>query len=276
MIQQSKTDSTLNIKESLPEKNREECNMQGHWLLAKMGKRVLRPGGLLLTRKMLAALDIGKTDSVVEFAPGLGVTARMTLDRHPFSYTAIEQNEAAAEEVRKYLQETGYQCHTGSAENTGLADGCATVVYGEAMLTMHPDHKKREIVREAARILKQGGRYGIHEVGLIPDDIDSSLKKEIQKELSRSIHIGASPLTLHEWQQLLESEGLTVKTIETEPFHLLEPKRLITDEGFLGALKFAANLMRNTNARNIVLDMKNVFRKYKTHMNGMVMVALKP
>ena len=45
---------------------------QGHWVLAKLGKRVLRPGGLELTRKMLSALSIGEEDDVVEFAPGLG------------------------------------------------------------------------------------------------------------------------------------------------------------------------------------------------------------
>lgn len=33
---------------------------QGHWVLAKLGKRVLRPGGLELTRLMLDEMDINK------------------------------------------------------------------------------------------------------------------------------------------------------------------------------------------------------------------------
>lgn len=33
--------------------------MPGHWVLAQMGKRVLRPGGMELTRAMLEALAIG-------------------------------------------------------------------------------------------------------------------------------------------------------------------------------------------------------------------------
>lgn len=33
--------------------------MQGHWVLARAGKRVLRPGGLALTKLMLRALEIG-------------------------------------------------------------------------------------------------------------------------------------------------------------------------------------------------------------------------
>ena len=59
--------------------------MPGHWLLARMGKRVLRPGGVELTRQMLDALDIGASDDVVEFAPGLGLTARAALEREPRS-----------------------------------------------------------------------------------------------------------------------------------------------------------------------------------------------
>lgn len=33
-------------------------NMPGHWLLVRLGKRVLRPGGIELTCRMLAVLAI--------------------------------------------------------------------------------------------------------------------------------------------------------------------------------------------------------------------------
>jgi len=262
-------------KSVLPEEGMEACKMQGHWLLAKMGKRVLRPGGLELTRQMLMALRICARDHVVEFAPGLGVTARMTLEKNPASYTAIEKEEAAAAEVAKYLQGENYRCQQGVAEKTGLAPESTTVVYGEAMLTMHADRKKKEIIREAARILKPGGRYGIHEVAIIPDDADSYLQKEIRAELSRSIHIGASPATISHWRKLLEDEGFEVEHIITTPFHLLEPKRIIQDEGVGGALKFAGNLLRHAEARRIIFDMKKVFKKYRQNLNGVTMVAIK-
>ena len=53
--------------------------MPGHWLLARLGKRVLRPGGRQLTNRMIEALNIRPSDEVIEFAPGLGATARLTL-----------------------------------------------------------------------------------------------------------------------------------------------------------------------------------------------------
>ncbi len=53
----------------------EETRLQGHWLLAKMGKKVLRPGGLELTNSMLSAAKPSGEDRIVEFGPGLGKTA---------------------------------------------------------------------------------------------------------------------------------------------------------------------------------------------------------
>ena len=92
--------------------------MPGHWLLARMGKRVLRPGGLELTRQMLNALDIRASDDVVEFAPGLGVTARAALGRGPRSYIGIERDEDAARHVRRYLSGESRRCLVGRAEET--------------------------------------------------------------------------------------------------------------------------------------------------------------
>ncbi len=74
-------------------KHKKMDNTQGHWILAKMGKRVLRPGGLELTQKMIDHLDISHNDDVVEFAPGIGITAQITLDKKPHSYTGVELNE---------------------------------------------------------------------------------------------------------------------------------------------------------------------------------------
>lgn len=205
--------------------------MLGHWLLARLGKRVLRPGGLELTQRMLESLAIRSSDAVVEFAPGLGVTARLALNRRPASYTGIEGDEVAAARVRCLLAGPGQQCLVGSAGESWLPENSATVVYGEAMLTMQGAVQKHRIVQEAGRVLKPSGRYGIHELCLVPDDLDESIKQEIQHALSHAIHVGAMPLTSKEWRALLEAEGFEVQTEARRPMRLLEPDRLIHDEG---------------------------------------------
>ena len=69
--------------QALPAENVPAEKAPGHWILARLGKRVLRPGGLALTRKMMQALAIQPEDKVVEFAPGLGITAKMALKCKP-------------------------------------------------------------------------------------------------------------------------------------------------------------------------------------------------
>jgi SAM-dependent methyltransferase len=250
--------------------------MPGHWLLAKMGKRVLRPGGLELTRQLLADLEIGADDDVVEFAPGLGITATMTLLRRPRSYTAIERDRDAALAVERKLTETNQRCIVGTAEETGLPNHCATVVYGEAMLSMQMAAAKSKIIAEAARLLVPGGRYGIHELCLVPETVDEATRAAIQREMSGQIHVGVRPLTVGEWRQLIESAGLAVVRERTAPMHLLEPARLVRDEGLWRAIRFVWNVARNREARSRVLAMRSIFRKYQRHLSAVAIVAQKP
>ncbi|MEM7137998.1 MAG: methyltransferase domain-containing protein [Myxococcota bacterium] len=252
------------------------AKMPGHWLLARMGKRVLRPGGIELTREMLRALDIGPEDHVVELAPGLGATTRLTLDRQPASYTGIERDEAAAKNVKRLLTKPEYRCLTGSAADIGLADRIATAVYGEAMLTMQTATQKRAIVREAFRVLEPGGRYGIHELGLTPDETPDALKDEVKRDLSEAIRVGARPLTLSEWRDVLTAEGFKVEFESTAPMHLLEPRRLIQDEGPGGVARILFNVLRTPTARRRVLAMRRVFHLHRDVLCAVTLVARKP
>lgn len=249
--------------------------MPGHWLLARLGKRVLRPGGRLLTHRMIEALNIGPSDAVIEFAPGLGETARLTLGKKPSSYTAVERDRDAAARVQKFLRGPEQRCVVGLAEETGLPDFSSTVIYGEAMLSMQTPQQKSRIVREAYRLLKPGGRYGIHELCLIPDDLADSTKQEIQNDLTNVIHHGTRPLTIVEWKGILEAEGFSIQTQAQAPMHLLEPWRMIQDEGLFGALRFAFNVLCNREARRRVLGMRRVFRKNRDNLAAVVLVAQK-
>lgn len=262
-------------KTPMPGEDLQAEKMPGHWLLARLGKRVLRPGGRQLTCRMIEALNICPSDAVIEFAPGLGDTARLTLKRHPANYKAVERDKHAAALVQKFLQGPDQRCVVGLAENTGLPDASATVVYGEAMLSMQTAQRKGDIVREAYRLLKPRGRYGIHELCLIPSDLTETTKQKIQNELSTVIHHGVRPLTIAEWQGLLESTGFSVQAQAQAPMHLLEPWRLIHDEGVFGALRFAFNLLRNREARRRVLAMRRVFSKYRDHLAAVVFVGQK-
>lgn len=200
---------------------------------------------------------------------------RLVLDLHPASYTGVEENQVAADRIGSALTNARHTCLVGSASQTGLLDESATVVYGEAMLTMQGAAQKRQIVQEAARILKPGGRYGIHELCLVPDDLDDSMKEEIQHALSETLHAGARPLTVAEWHALLEARGLSVRSQVLRPMRLLKPARLIHDEGISGALRFAWNLCRDPKARQRVSAMRQIFARYRPHLSALMLVSIK-
>jgi len=248
---------------------------QGHWLLAKMGKKVLRPGGKELTLGLLEKLQVSTSDDVVEFAPGLGFTAAITLGKNPRSYTGVELNEEAAGILRKKIKGPKREIVIGNACCSPLSSGSADKVYGEAMLTMQADHRKAEIIREAHRLLRPGGLYGIHEIALTPDSMPAEAKKQVQHDLATTIKVNARPLTRAEWTAMLEAEGFAVECVMTNPMHLLETARIIDDEGFLRTLLITWNILVHGKARRRILEMRKVFRRYGPSMKAIAIVARK-
>lgn len=256
------------IEEKLNEK-------QGHWILAKVGKKVLRPGGRELTKVLMNNMNINPSDDVVEFAPGLGFTASLACAKKPKSYTGVDNNRQAAELARKNVNYDKMKIIVADASDTTLPNACATKVYGEAMLTMQPSEHKKAIIREAARLLKPGGYYGIHELGLQPDHISEEVKQSVYKDLSANIRVHARPLTVTEWSRLLQDEGFEIVKVDTNAMALLEPKRVLQDEGFFRMLKIIFNVITHSDLRSRILQMRRTFRKHKNDINAVAIVARK-
>ena len=187
----------------LPQHERDAESVAGHWLLARVGKKVLRPGGRELSEWMVNSAEIsGKR--VVEFAPGLGLTASLLLEEGPSSYTGVDSDADAVEVTRSAIGGRGDMV-VATAQETGLEKASADVVVGEAMLTMQGDSTKEKIVAEAARVLDTNGRYLVHELCLVPDDLADEIKTGIRRDLARSIRVNARPLTVAEWTGLFEA-----------------------------------------------------------------------
>lgn len=257
----------------LPFADRDVAHLPGHWLLARLGKRVLRPGGARLTSTLLADAGLPGSD-VVELAPGLGRTAAEIVAAGPASYTGVDQDPAAVELVREVVGSRG-QVRNADAEDTGLAAESYDVVVGEAMLTMQTDRGKEQIVTEARRLLRTGGRYAIHELALAPDTIDEDTKTEVRRALARSIKVNARPLTVAEWRELFEQNGFTVRSVNTAPMALLQTRRLLADEGLAGTLRLTRNVLQDKVALRRVLDMRATFRRYRKQMIAVALVAEK-
>src|SRR3546814_2998993 len=143
---------TATREADLPGHVLEASRMPGHWLLARLGKRVLRPGGVEITEQLLAATAIGSSDDVVEVAPGLGATTRRILAAGPASYTGVDRDPAAADLVATMLDGPHRRVAQASASRTGLPDQTVDVGLGEAYLKQQPDLAESRIDSAQARL----------------------------------------------------------------------------------------------------------------------------
>ncbi len=158
---------------------------------------------------------------------------------------------------------------------SGLPDAVADKVYGEAILTMHADHRKSEMIAEAHRILKTGGLYGIHELSLVEDDLSEKSYVLMKQELARVSHVNARPLTTPEWQILLEKQGFKVLSVSNSRMLLLEPRRMLAEEGVVNFIKIIFKLLTHPEERKRVLALRKTFTKYAKNLNAVAIVAQK-
>ena len=248
--------------------------MPGHWLLARMGKRVLRPGGKELTTKMISKLNVNPSSVVVEFAPGMGNTSRLIFSKNPKEYFGVDQSEEAVSNLNSITNNRAYRFVKRNILDSELYDDLATVVLGEAVLTMQTDIHKEKIIGEAYRILKKGGKYGIHEICLYPGNLDVKFKNKIRKDLSDAVHVNARPMTIPEWEKMFINAGFKIESVMTNPMHLLRPIRLIKDEGFR-VFKILFNVLTTPHALNRIKKMRGVFNRYEKNMKSISIVAIK-
>lgn len=262
--------------EHAPGAGLDPARMPAHWLLARLGKRVLRPGGRETTAWLLDEGAVSADDDVVELAPGMGATAALLLARRPRSYVGVERDPAAAAAAERAVQRSGHggaRIAVGDAASVPLGDGAASLVLGEAMLSMAPEAQKRRIVADAARVLRSGGRYLVHELAF---EGTEEARAAAERDMSQHIHVGVRIHDEAGWRALLTEAGLSVRKVRTGPMHLLEPGRVLSDEGLARAALFLFRLATEPRARARVLEVRRCFRRHAAGLRSIALVADKP
>lgn len=256
----------------VPGEHLNPATMPAHWLLARLGKKVMRPGGSELSDALLSGLAIGPGDDVVDLAPALGDTVRRVEAARPASFRGVERGRAEAERAQQ-LGGRRYECVVAEPDATGLPESCASVVYGEACLSLETDDTKRTILGEAARLLRSGGRLGLHELLLTPDDIATEDKRRIETDLTRTVRVRARPLTLAEWTALLEEAGFKVVQVHPAPLQLLAPGTLVRDEGWDGTLRLLGRTVRQPVVLRRVIDLWRTIHRERRNLGAVVIIA---
>lgn len=211
----------------------------------------------------------------VEFGPGVGKTAEILLAANPAQYRGVDVHDDPNNPLHEIIRAADdAQIVIADSKDTGLPSDSATLVVGEAMLTMQSDKDKLATMSEAHRLLRPGGRYAIHEMAFV-DQTPAAVMAEVNKTLSRTIKVGARPLTTAGWTGLLEQAGFEVVFSTQNKMALLEISRLIQDEGWLGLFRIAKNVAKNPAARKRILQMRSTFKANRKHLCAVGLVAVK-
>jgi len=135
------------------------------------------PGGLALTRRLAAALELRAGQRMVDVASGPGTTARLLAAEYGVTVDGVELSETAVEQARAATVRAGLsgkvRFHRGDAELLPFPDAIADAVVCECAFCTFPG--KAAAAAEFARVLRPGGRVGITDItvtgGGLPEEL---------------------------------------------------------------------------------------------------------
>lgn len=247
--------------------------MLGHTLLAKLGKRRLRPGGVRATNWLLSQIDLYQKH-LLEVACNIGTTSIEIASKYPVTIDAIDLDEIALDKAKKRVSskklEKQIKFIQGDATQLPFKEETYDVVLNEAMLTMLSDRQKEKAISEYHRVLKPKGILLTHDVCLLTED--SFLQKQIKQELSKVIYVNVRPKTIDEWK-LIFVNFKEVKVLSGY-MSLMDPYGMIKDEGLFTTIKIMSKGLFGQHRKQF-RQMFKVFRKYREHLGFVAIYSQK-
>lgn len=246
----------------------------GHQVLAQAGKKLLRPGGRAATEQLFASARFQPGDTVLELAASFGYSAIALAQKHQVKVTGIERNMESVAAAQANIAAAGVTDQVSVIEGDIFhLDRVASefdFVLAEAILTMQAASAKAKILAGVRDRLRPGGRFLSHEL------LVRNRATEIRQALSSVIRVNANPLTEIEWIQACETAGLEVQFHQMGTMGLLNPQQMLNDEGWLGTMKIAWNILVCPQLRDRILKMRQVFQDYQDDLGYIVLCAQRP
>lgn len=192
------------------------------------------PGGSDLTRRLADTLDLQPGERVLDVAAGIGTTALLLASERDVDVVGVDLGEAQVARASARSVDAGLdgrvRFEVGDAERLLADEATFDAVVCECAFCTFPD--KHTAAAELARVVRPGGRVGLTDVWLDPEQLDPELQS-----LAGRVACLADARPIDELQGILEHAGLTVTHIERHDQALLDTIEQVTTR--LRALRLA-------------------------------------
>jgi len=165
-----------------------------------------------------AVADLGDGDVVLDLGSGAGADALISAPRVAPSGKAIglDMTDQMLALARTNAAEAGVEnveFVKGYIEELPLGDGSVDVVISNCVINLSAD--KPRVLREAARVLRPGGRFAVSDV-IADRDMDDAMRADMQAWTG----CVAGALTRAEYEEYLRAAGFTgIEITETHRVH---------------------------------------------------------
>ena len=177
--------------------------------LAKFGVGGAHPGGIVLTKDVLANEHISSDSCILDAGCGTGQTAAYLFNQYKSNVFGLEINPIMLEKAKNRFeaQNLPIQLVRGSVEEIPFEDHTFDYVLSESVLAFV---NKPKALRELFRVLKSGGRFIANEM-----TINRMLSEKDENEIKQFYSLD-SLLVEEDWRDLLSKTGFKDITIEKE------------------------------------------------------------
>ncbi|WP_242024481.1 hypothetical protein [Trichocoleus sp. FACHB-591] len=124
-----------------------------------------------------------------------------------------------------------------------------------------------KILQSIGDRLKPGGKFLSHEL------LAHNREVEIHQALAATLRANSTPLSEAHWIAACETAGLQVLQHQVGAMGLLNPARIIQDEGLVNAIKFFWNVLTRPQLRDRLLSMRRVFKQYEQELGYLILCA---
>ena len=243
----------------------------GHDVLAAAGKKLLRPGGRAATRQLFEWANFQPGETVLELASGLGYSAIALAQTYGVRVVGIEKDPGRVERARANIAAAKLteqvQIIEGNIFQLDQITEQFDYILAEAILTMQSPAGKAALLSAIQNHLKPDGTFLSHEL------LACQHESDIHAALAKVLRVNSTPLSEENWIAACETAGLTVTQHQTGEMGLLNPQRMIQDEGLLPTAKIFWNLLIHPGLRQRVLQMRQVFTHYRQDLGYIVLCA---